>query len=181
MSKQIIPLVADDISQFSRALTKQLEQNDQPLSHVRMLNLIAKANGYRNFQHLRASHKSAARLNEATPNEAIDFALVARCINQFSTDGVLMQWPSRNKVQKTVLWVLWSAIPSGEALTEKQINQCLNTAHAFKDPATLRRIMIGYEMLERKKDGSEYWRIEQKPPAEALELIRRVRERRALV
>ena len=179
MSKQVVPLVAEDISHFSRALSKQLEQNDQPLSHVRMLNLIAKANGFRNFQHLRASHKSSDQPSQPAATEAIDLALVERCFRRFSPEGLLKQWPSRGKVQKIVLWVLWSAIPSGKALTEQQINECLNAHHAFEDPATLRRIMIGFKMLERKKDGSEYFRIEQKPPAEALELIRRVKEQRS--
>ena len=174
MSKQTIPLIADDISQFSRALTKQILQNEQPLSHVRMLNLLAKANGFRNFQHMRASHKSAQRINEPTPSEAIDFSLVQKCLRQFDAEGILMRWPSRSKTQKTILWVFWALLPKAEILSEKSVNEILCSRHGFEDPATLRRLMIGYGMLTRNRDGSEYQRIEQKPPAEAIELIKRV-------
>ncbi len=177
MSKQIIPLVADDISQFSRSLTKQILQKDAPLTHVRMLNMLAKANGFRNFQHMRAAHKSRERLDDVQTS-AVDFKLVERCLNQFDEQGVLMRWPSKNLVQKTCIWVFWAMLPKGQNLTERQISALLDEGHSFGDPATLRRVMVGYQLVSRTKDGAQYQRIEQTPPPEAIELIARVKARR---
>jgi len=178
MSKQIIPLVADDITQFSRSLTKQLLQSDAPLTHVRMLNMLAKANGFRNFQHMRAAHKSRERMDDVQTN-AVDFKLVERCLNQFDEHGVLMRWPSKNLVQKTCIWVFWAMLPKGREMSERQISSLLNEGHSFSDPATLRRIMVGYQLVSRTKDGAQYRRIEQTPPTEAIELIARVKARQA--
>lgn len=177
MSKQIIPLVADDISQFSRSLTKQLLQSDAPLTHVRMLNMLAKANGFRNFQHMRAAHKSRERLDHVQTS-AVDFKLVERCLNQFDEQGVLVRWPSKNLVQKTCIWVFWGMLPKGREMSERQISSLLNEGHGFGDPATLRRVMVGYRLVSRSNDGAAYLRIEQTPPPEAIELIARVKARR---
>jgi hypothetical protein len=38
--------------------------------------------------------------------------------------------------------------------------------HAFGDYALLRRALIGWRLVQRTQDGSEYRRIEQKPPTE---------------
>jgi len=178
MSKQIIPLVADDISQFSRSLTRQLLQSDAPLTHVRMLNMLAKANGFRNFQHMRAAHKSRERMDDVQTN-AVDFKLVERCLNQFDEQGVLVRWPSKNLVQKTCIWVFWAMLPKGREMSERQISSLLNEGHSFSDPATLRRVMVGYQLVSRTKDGAQYQRIEQTPPPEAIELIARVKARQA--
>jgi hypothetical protein len=176
MSKQIIPLVADDISQFSRALTKQILQNDEPLTHVKMLNLLAKANGFRNFQHMRSAHKFQQKLSDEKPT-TIDYKLVSKCLNQFDQSGVLMRWPAKNAVQKICIWAIWAHLPKATSLNERQISALINEVHTFNDPATLRRIMVGYQMLERNKDGSAYLRIEQAPSAEAVELISQLKRR----
>lgn len=176
MSKQIIPLVADDISQFSRALTKQILQNDEPLTHVKMLNLLAKANGFRNFQHMRSTHSFKQKLSDEKPTN-IDYKLVSKCLNQFDQNGVLMRWPAKNAVQKICIWAIWAHLPKATWLNERQISAKINEVHAFNDPATLRRIMVGYQMLERNKDGSAYLRIEQAPPPEAVELISQLKRR----
>ncbi|MGJ8527620.1 DUF2087 domain-containing protein [Maritalea sp.] len=178
MSKQSIPLVADDISQFSKALSKQLEANEQPLSHVRLLNLLAKANGYKNYQHLHATFKAHQSIANDVPNPVVDYKVIERCLNQFDDQGVLQRWPSRLKVQEICIWVFWSLLPADTNMAEKKVNQILNAAHVFGDAALLRRTMIGKGMISRNTDGSDYRRIEQKPSEEAIELIKRIGLRR---
>lgn len=177
MSKQVTPLFVEDVSAFSRALTKHLSQNTQALTHVRMLNLLAKAGGFRNFQHMKSAQKSEARLSNSARVGAVDYALVDRGLNQFDDAGRLIRWPARNKVQQVCIWVLWSKLPAGQILTEREVSDILNSQHEFADPATLRRVMVGYNMLQRNKDGSEYLRVEQKPPAEAVALIGALKSR----
>lgn len=176
MSKQIIPLVADDISQFSRALTKQILQNQEPLTHLKMLNMLAKANGFRNFQHMRSAQSFKQKL-DAKENSPIDYKLVSKCLNQFDENGILRRWPAKNAVQKICIWAIWAHLPKATPLNERQISTLICEVHAFNDPATLRRIMVGYQMLERNKDGSAYLRIEQAPPPEAVELISQLKRR----
>lgn len=177
MSKQVTPLFVEDVSTFSRALTKQLGQNTQALTHVRMLNMLAKASGFRNFQHMKSAQSSQARLAKDAASEAVDYALVERCLNQFDGAGRLIRWPARNKVQQVCIWVLWSKLPAGQTLTEREVSDILNDQHGIGDPATLRRVMVGYEMLQRNKDGSEYLRVEQKLPVEAVALIGALKSR----
>jgi len=177
MSKQVTPLFVEDVSAFSRALTKHLSQNTQALTHVRMLNMLAKASGFRNFQHMKSAHKSQNRLAKGAASEAVDYALVERCLNQFDPAGRLIRWPARNKVQQVCIWVLWSKLPPGKVLSEREVSDILNEHHGFADPATLRRVMVGYEMLQRNKDGSEYLRVEQKLPVEAVALIGALKSR----
>ena len=50
--------------------------------------------------------------------------------------------------------------------------------HRFRDPATIRRMLVGLGRVARERDGSSYTRVEMPVPAEAAELIRHVRSRR---
>jgi hypothetical protein len=47
--------------------------------------------------------------------------------------------------------------------------------HVFGDHALLRRALIGWRLMQRNQDGTDYRRIEQKPPAELQPLLARLR------
>lgn len=61
MPKTTIPLPIADLSAYARSLAKLL---DPAPSHLSLLNTLAKAAGFRNFQHLRASQKAGDALSQ---------------------------------------------------------------------------------------------------------------------
>ncbi|MFT6674407.1 MAG: hypothetical protein ACJAVM_000578 [Sulfitobacter sp.] len=183
MSKPPIPLNVADISGFARHLAQQLqshrsEADNDPPSHLTLMNMLARAAGFGNFQHFRAAHSAQNRVQADRP-EVADFRLVERCLHHFDDIGRLQQWPARRAVQELCLWALWSTLPAQIHQHEKQINAALNAAHRFGDAAILRRSLVGMGLLSRNSDGSDYLRLEKAPPPEALALIRRLQARRA--
>ncbi|MEM8592241.1 MAG: DUF2087 domain-containing protein [Pseudomonadota bacterium] len=176
MARSPLPLQAADLTDFTRKLSSQLGATAP--SHLTLMNMIARAAGFENVQHLRAAHAAVRRRDGAQPPEPMDARLLGRALRQFAPDGRLAQWPSKQNVQKLALWVLWAALPAETSLTERAISERLNQLHSFEDAATLRRLMISNGLLTRTKDGAEYRRIEQKPPAEAVALMRDIKARR---
>ncbi|WP_208982167.1 MULTISPECIES: DUF2087 domain-containing protein [unclassified Pseudovibrio] len=178
MSRVPVPLRSPDISTFARSVARQMKSRGDAPSHVELMNMLAKAAGFQNFQHLRASHSAGRRLDTEPVVETVDHRLVERGLNQFDKAGRLVSWPSRRQVQVLCLWQLWSLIPAGASLREKEINTVLNDAHCFADPALLRRELFSLGLLHRNRDGSDYRRQEQQPPLEARDLIKRLKGRR---
>ena len=43
--------------------------------------------------------------------------------------------------------------------SEKEINNIINQHHIFSDTPLLRRELVSQQYLDRKNDGSKYWRI----------------------
>lgn len=179
MSRVSIPLSTPDVSVFARSLARQLGDGADHPSHLEWLNMLARAAGFRNHQHLRAAHAARARLDVEAPPEPIDFRLIERTLRYFDADGRLLRWPSKMQFRELCLWRLWSLLPPAAALAEKDVNALLNDAHRFGDPALLRRCLVDVGLATRHLDGSNYRRRERRPPAEARELIRRLKERRA--
>lgn len=180
MSREYIPLAVDDLSTFSRALAKQLEASEGKPSHLSLMNMLARAAGWRNFQHLKASLSAGERLaqtDEQIPAEPVDMARVERAVRLFDAEGRMLRLPSRRAVQILCVWAMWARLPRGDVMTERALNELLNQWHHFGDPAVLRRDMVEMGMLSRNSDGTDYRRIEQAPPASARELIRRLAAR----
>ncbi|MDA7966532.1 DUF2087 domain-containing protein [Ruegeria sp.] len=176
MTKTSVPLHADDLTGFVRALSRQLGETSP--SHLSLMNMVARAAGFQNYQHMRSASAAQRRL-EAQPDQVLpDMRVVERALHQYDAQGRLRQWPSKRAVQTLSLWILWSTLPAGQAFDERTLNEHLNAEHLFSDPATLRRTMISCGLLTRRPDGSEYRRIEQQPTAEAKAAIRAVTERR---
>jgi hypothetical protein len=175
MSRIALPLQISDLSDFARSLRKQLAELPDPPGHVEMLNLLSRSAGFRNFQHFKSAFEARVRLE--TPVEAaapIDHALVERAARMFDEQGRLLRWPTSRHLQDLCLWVLWSRLASRTSYSEKQISELIKRWHAFGDHALLRRALIGWHLVQRTPDGSEYRRIEQKPPAELSPLLARV-------
>lgn len=176
MSREVFALAADDISAFARALRGQLAACDHLPSHLELLNMLARAGGHRNFQHFRAAAEGAA----APPPppvaaEPMDEKRVERVARLFDAEGRLTRWPGKASWRKLCLWALWSTLPAGQTLTERAVNDHLNARHLFTDHALLRREMADHGLVWRTADGRAYRRIEQRPPAEARAVIRRVK------
>ncbi len=178
MSKQTIPLVAQDISAFARALSKQLRSAKDTPGHLGLLNMLARASGFRNYQHLRSAHGAAQRIAKEQVAETLDHKRVERTLNQFDDAGRLMRWPSRQSVQDLSLWALWARLPAEVAFSEVAFNEQLDGLHLFGDPAILRRSLVAQGHFTRNIDGSDYRRVERPPPAEARALIAQLKHRR---
>ena len=179
MSKQKLPLVADDISAFARALSRQLDDTVGAPGHLTLMNMLARSGGYRNFQHLRSSYAAEQRLETPVAQAPIDFGLVERALNQFDQGGRLTHWPSRRSVRDLCLWGLWSRFPAGRSLKEREVNAFLGRWHLFNDAAQLRRSLVEVGLVDRMRDCSAYLRVEQRPPGEALALARLLKVRAA--
>lgn len=176
MSRQAISFEIEDLSAFARTLGRQLQGAKETPSHLSLLNMLARAGGYRNFQHLRAEG-AARQLPVAAADEAFDPRPVERAFIQFDATGLLVRFPAKRSLQMLCLWALWARLPRGEVMTERRINELLNAAHGFEDPAMLRRDMVALGLLTRNADGSDYRRVERHPPPAARELIRRLTPR----
>lgn len=172
MTRDTIPLPVADLSAFSRALARQLTEAAAPAAHQSLMNMLARAGGFRNLQHLRASAQAAARLEARPVDEPADHALVARALVLFDEAGRLTRWPARRSVQILCLWALWAQLAPGGGRTEREISAALNALHDFGDAALLRRDMVMLGLLRRTPDCTDYARIERRPPPEARALIR---------
>ncbi len=178
MPRETVPLHTDDLSRFARALADEL--GDTAPSHLSLMNMLARSAGFRNYQHLRADAKARDRLDQPSPPEpVVDHKRVERALNHFDDKGILVRWPTRNAVQKLVVWAFWADLPVGEPVSEAWVNDRFSAGHRFDDPATIRRMLVGLGRVERERDGSAYTRVDGPLSPEAEQLIRRVRERRA--
>lgn len=77
-------------------------------------------------------------------------------INEF---GQIIRWPTKPPEKDFVINFLATKFNSSKTYTEKQINRIVETSHTFDDIALLRRELISRQKLDRKDDGSEYWKI----------------------
>jgi len=172
MTRTAVPLRVDDLSPFAKTLRQSLTQHEGVPSHLELLNLLAKAAGFQNYQHLRSDAGTAGRLAAATQAmPPADLNQVEKAARYFDAEGVLMSWPARLNLQTLSQWVFWSRIPSEVVFTEREISELIRHWHDFGDHALIRRAMVDAKMLERTVDGREYRRIERAPPPELKPLL----------
>ena len=172
MPRPTLPLAIEDLSTFTKSLQAQIAETPAP-GHLSLMNMLARAAGFRNLQHLQASAKAEATLARPAPRQP-DLTRVAQALRFFDAQGRLTSWPSRTNIQHLCLWALWSRLPRGESLTERQISDHLNRWHLFGDAAILRRTLWELKLISRSPDCRDYRRIDQPPPPEAVALIRQL-------
>ena len=177
MSKTAIPYAAPDITSIARSLKAQLAEKSP--SHLELLNMLARATGHRNFQHLRAECVAKARFEgpPAPPAPVVDMQRIERTARCFDEAGRLTRWPPKESQRVLALWVLWAALPARQAFSEKEISAALTALHGFGDHALLRRELVDRGLVARTRDGRIYRRVEQTVPPDALVMIRRVSAR----
>lgn len=180
MSRTPYPLHAEDISAFARSLAGQLKACEAAPGHLQLLNMLARSAGYRNFQHLRADSPApapqpAAPQPQASPAPPVDEKRLRRLVRLFDADGRLLRWPSRRGLESSCLWAVWSHVEPRRVYTERELNERLNQAHGFGDPALLRRGLCDCGLMTRTRDGRAYQRVEARPTDEALALLERLR------
>ncbi|WP_224814508.1 DUF2087 domain-containing protein [Hasllibacter sp. MH4015] len=159
MTRSPDPLFIADLSLFAKSLRTALEAQTAPPGQAKMMDLIAKAAGFRNQQTRRA-----ARL---TPRPSDRVGRAMRCF----ADGQMVRWPKQTVIQGLCLWVMWHHLPPRREMEEPEVNAILNAHHSFGDHALLRRSLVDHGMMARSRDGRVNRRIEQRPPDDALVLI----------
>lgn len=82
-----------------------------------------------------------------------------------NADGSIRQLPMQAAKLQVILNHLVQAFNVGVIYTEKEVNQIIRRYN--EDVAGLRRDLIDRGMLQRKSDGSQYWRPAPTDPAEA--------------
>jgi hypothetical protein len=164
MTRDVIRLTIADLSQFTKSLRGVLPD---PPSHVEMLNVVAQAAGYKNFQHLRATN---------TPEPKVDRRKIDRALRNFDQLGQFANWPAKTSMQHLCLWAVWALIPPRTIMNEREISDFIDLKTATSDAAQIRRSLVEMKLVTRTKDGSRYQRVEQPVPADPRALISELRE-----
>jgi len=171
MAREATPLVVSDLSSFARSLGRALKtqqaRSSEPLGHLHLQNLIARAAGYRNLQALKAA---APQLSSSEANARLSSA-ARRALLQFDREGRLVRWPTKFSVQRLAMWLLWTRFEGRRVYTEREVNEILKAANAFGDHVTLRRELVNHQLLTRKSDCSEYRKVSARPDEEVRALL----------
>ncbi len=165
MTRDPLSVTIADVSVFARTLRREVGDD---AGHQIWLNRIARAAGFRNFQHLSATRKGA--------EPPADSQKVARARRYFDDAGRMASWPAKTAVQHLCLWVIWAGMPAGQALSEREVSDRIDQLTGFQDAAIVRRTLIELGLFSRTRDGAVYQRVEQRPHPEARALIRALRE-----
>ena len=75
-----------------------------------------------------------------------------------NADGTIRQIPAQEEKLRIILDYILQAFTPGVIYTEKEVNMIVRRFHL--DTASIRRDMVDRKMLQRKSDGSQYWRPE---------------------
>jgi hypothetical protein len=182
-SRDLVSFSVSDISSLAKSLRAAIAENAAP-SQVQMLNWLAKAAGFQNFQSLRAATEtqSICAANVVTSKEKSEPLLAlsahaAKALTQFDEQGRLHKWPHKFAVQRIAMWGLWLRFDAKKRYTEKDVNSVLKAWHTYGDYATLRRELVNMQLLARKSDCSEYWKVAQRPSDEVKAFLHALREK----
>ena len=100
------------------------------------------------------SQEDLAAVVEGVDLDAYDRQVVE---NYSLPDGRLKTIPSQRKKLEAILHYVVQAFDVDVRYNEKQVNEMLSRYH--DDVASLRRELIGYGLMQRASDGTEYWRM----------------------
>ena len=166
MSRDHIPLQITDLSGFATKLRKQLSQNDDLPGHLAFLGMIARAAGFRNYQHLQCQADKTRPLSKDAAKK------LGRALRAFDGKAKMCHWPASTAVQGMCLWPIWFDLERGAKLSEGDVNAAIKSRIAFEDYPLVRRSLIDHKFMTRTKDGSVYTRQSIIPPPEAILLIK---------
>jgi len=80
----------------------------------------------------------------------------------FDEDGKLKSYPAKYKKMILVLFYLAQRFEPGVTYTEREVNELLSEWSHF-DIASLRCDLYELGFLNRQKDGSSYWFVDEQP------------------
>lgn len=167
---RILGLLAQEnltVEQLSEILNLRPSTVSHHLSKLAEVGLVsAKASSYYNIYQLenKELEKMATQLlsRETLPSMAADVNLDAYdqkvISNYLDQEGRLKTIPSQRKKLEAILRYISQNFTQGEKYSEQEINQILSQYH--QDTASLRRELISIGLLQRSKDGRQYWLTE---------------------
>lgn len=88
--------------------------------------------------------------------------------NFLDEKGRLTAFPVKRKMKIYSLIYVSRQFKPGRVYTEQEVNDLIDEATLFGDPATVRRELCGNHFLDRKKDCSAYWAEPVSPTPEEL-------------
>lgn len=121
---------------------------EKPLTLQQVQFCLARAYGCHNWKSLLEKVKRNNEIEQECRHELRHF---------MNDSGLLVAWPAKQKKQKIFLLLLTTLFVPGYRYTEPQINEIVQSAHRFNDPALLRRLLFDYGFLERTRDCRCYW------------------------
>ena len=77
--------------------------------------------------------------------------------HSYDPDGRLIQYPAKRPMRILALIRIAEQMDAGRKYTEKEINERIRQSIVFHDIELIRREMVQYRFLGRRRDGSEYW------------------------
>lgn len=75
----------------------------------------------------------------------------------YDTEGKLTQYPSKRPMRIIALIRFAEKFASEKKYTEKEVNQIIKDSISFTDIELIRRELFQYKLINRLKDGSQYW------------------------
>ncbi len=78
-----------------------------------------------------------------------------KLINEF--DQIII-WPKKPIDKTFVVEFLSTKFEDKKVYSEKEVNAIIDKYHLFQDTPLLRRELISRKFLDRKDNGSEYWK-----------------------
>lgn len=166
--REIVSLTVTDLSSFTKALRRELAEQAERPGHLALMNIIARAAGYQNLQHLRST---SVNTPPAPPVPSFDMAQVLAVQRFFDAAGRLARWPAKTGLQRLAVRALWAKLPARQSMSERQFSAVLDQLHGFGDAALLRRTMVELGLVTRSADCRDYQRVEAAPTPEARALI----------
>jgi predicted transcriptional regulator len=168
---KIVGLLAQEeltVEQLAEMLNLRASTVSHHLARLSKAGLVsARAESYYNLYRLetKSLEEMAERLlaRDTLPEIAADVDMDAydrKVIKDYSLpDGRLKSLPSQRKKLEAVLRYIAQNFETGVHYSEKEINEILGRFH--EDVTSLRRDLIEYRILDRERDGSRYWLVEE--------------------
>lgn len=88
--------------------------------------------------------------------------------NFIDSEGRVESWPSKIEMKKEILKYLGTKFEYGRYYTEREVNELLTQWHTFNDFFMLRRGLVDFQILKRRRDGSRYWKGDFLSPEETV-------------
>ncbi len=138
------------------------------LSKLGEIGLVsARAEGYYNIYRLETdvleglarqllSESALPKLADNLDADAYERRLLTDCLGE---DGTIVQLPVNRRKQDVILRYVAEHFEIGKVYTEKQVNAIFSGL--YRDIPILRRYLISFGYLDRERDGSAYWCVEQ--------------------
>lgn len=129
------------------------EKEKQAKLFLAMMELLRIKN--MNEENFTSIHRTAVMVDERYNITKEETDEILKTYFKQGPDGLMTNFPRKEKRKVILLRHIAGRFSQGVKYTEKEVNEIIKTA--YHDFATIRRYLVEYGYLDRKKDGSSYW------------------------